>query len=99
MKKLFVLILSILLLCACYAEDKSAYDTFVERTAKAYVMGQKFANKIGDKAKDVNNEYEITENISKFIKEQKIDKQIEKLGKSVDEFTNDVKKQIKKENK
>jgi len=74
MKKIFVLILSILLLCGCYAEDKSAYDSVVESTAKAYVVGQKLANKIGNKAKDVNNEYEITESISKFIKDRKIDK-------------------------
>lgn len=99
MKKFFVLVLSILLLCACYAEDKSAYDSFVDVTAKAYVMGQKFVNKISDKAKDVNNEYEITNNIKKFIEDKDFDKRVEHFGKSVDEFTNDVKKQIKKENK
>lgn len=98
MKKLFILILSVFLVCNCFAEDNnSAYDTFVETTAKAYVVGQKFANKISNKAKDVNNEYEITENINKFIRDKKIDKQIEKFGKSIDEFSKDLKKQIKKE--
>lgn len=100
MKKLFILVLSTFLVCSNFAEDNnSTYDKFVEVTAKTYTFSAKVASSVSNKAKDVNNEYEITENIRKFIRDQKIDKQIEKFGKSVDEFTNDVKKQVKKENK
>jgi len=93
MKKLFVLILSLFLVCSCFAKDNNAtYDTLVDVTAKAYNTGSKITSFIGTKAKDINDEYEITDNIKKFIK-------AEYFGKSVDEFTNDVKKQVKKENK
>jgi len=100
MKKLFVLILSLFLVCSCFAKDNNAtYDTLVDVTAKAYNTGSKIASFIGTKAKDINDEYEITDNIKKFIKDKGFDKKAEHFGKSVDEFTNDVKKQVKKENK
>lgn len=100
MKKLFVLILSLFLVCGCFAKDNiTAYDTLVDATAKAYTAGSKIVSFIGTKAKNVNDEYEITDNIKKFIKDSGIDKEAEQFGKSVDEFADDVKKQIKKESK
>ena len=100
MKKLFVLILSLFLVSGCFAKDNStAYDTLVDATAKAYTAGSKIVSFIGTKAKNVNDEYEITDNIKKFIKDKGFDKKAEQFGKSVDEFADDVKKQIKKESK
>lgn len=100
MKKLFVLILSLSLVCSCFAKDNNTvYETLVDVTAKAYTTGSKVTSFIGTKAKDVNDEYEITDNIKKFIEDRGLDKRAERFGKSVDEFTNDVKKQVKKENK
>lgn len=100
MKKLFVLILSLFLVCSCFAKDNNAaYEAFVDVTAKAYTTGSKVASFIGTKAKDINDEYEITDNIKKFIEDKDLDKKAERFGKSVDEFADDVKKQIKKESK
>ena len=97
MKKLFVLILSLFLVCGCFAKDNnSAYDALVDATAKAYATGSKVASFIGTKAKNVNDEYEITDNIKKFIEDEGLDKKVEHFGKSVDEFTNDVKSKLKK---
>lgn len=100
MKKLFILILSAILVCNCFAEDNNNdYDTLVETTAKVYTFGSKVVSLVSNKAKSVNDEYEITDNIKKFIKDKDFDKRAEHFGKSVDEFTNDVKKQVKKESK
>lgn len=100
MKKLFVLILLAFLVCNGFAEDNSkTYDMLVEAAAKTYTTGSKIASFIGTKAKNVNDEYEITDNIKKFIKDKGFDKKAEHFGKSVDEFADDVKKQIKKESK
>ena len=100
MRKLFVLILSVFLVCNCFAEDNNnAYDTVVEATAKTYIAGSKAMSFIGNKAKDINDEYEITDNIKNFIKDKELDKKVEQFGKSVDDFADDVKKQVKKESK
>lgn len=100
MRKLFVLILSVFLVCNCFAEDNNnAYDAVVKTTANAYVFGSKAASFIGNKAKDINDEYEITDNIKNFIKDKGFDKKVEQFGKSVDDFADDVKKQVKKESK
>lgn len=100
MKKLFVLILSLFLVCGCFAKDNNAaYDTAVETTAKAYVFGSNAASFISDKAKSINDEYEITDNIKKIIKDKGIDKKTEHFVRSANEFTDDVKKQAKKESK
>lgn len=100
MKKLFVLILSLFLVCSCFAKDNNAtYEALVDVTAKAYTTGSKVASFVGTKAKDINDEYEITDNIKKFIEDKDLDKKAERFGKSVDEFADDVKKQIKKESK
>ena len=93
MKKLFVLILSLFLVCGCFAKDNSAaYDTLVDAAAKAYTNGSKIALFISTKAKNVNDEYEITDNIKRVIKDKGFDKKAEQLGKSIDEFADDVKK-------
>lgn len=100
MKKLFILALLAFLVCSCFAEDNnSAYNTLVETTAKAYNIGSMVASLVSNKAKDINDEYEIADNIKKFIKDKGFDKKVERFGKSTDEFVNDVKKQIKKESK
>ena len=98
MKKLFILILSVFLVCGCFAEDNNTtYDAFVEAMAKTYILGSKVASSVGNKAKDINEKYEISDNIDKFIKDQKLDKKLKKFNKSIDDFSKDLKKQIKKE--
>lgn len=101
MKKIwFVVLATICLSMACYAEEKkSAYGLFIEATAKAYVIGERAAKAIGKKAKEVNNDYEITDNIDKFIKKNELDKKAKDFGKSADQLSKDLKKQIKKEEK
>lgn len=101
MKKIwFVILATICLSMACYAEEKkSAYDLFIEATAKAYVIGERAAKAISKKAKEVNNDYEITDNIDKFIKKNELDKKAKDFGKSADQLSKDLKKQIKKEEK
>lgn len=100
MKKLFILVILAFLVCSSFAEDNnSTYNTLVETTAKAYNIGSMVASLIRNKAKDINDEYEVTDNIKKFIKDKGFDKKVERFGKSTEEFVNDVKKQIKKESK
>ena len=65
--------------------------------AKTYIVGSKAISFVGNKAKDVNEKYEISDNIDRFIKDQKLDKKLKKFNKSVDEFSKDLKKQIEKE--
>ena len=80
MRKLFVLILSVFLVCNCFAEDNNnAYDAVVETTANAYVFGSKAASFIGNKAKDINDEYEITDNIKTLLKIKDLIKKLNSL--------------------